>query len=93
MTTRRRSQGRVTVRGRRSKNEKVRRTRMIRRSGRGMDDEAMGQGWGRILRRHKRRMRRSGGRGGRGLQQRGAAQTGDTLTIMTFPLPNHSWRQ
>ena len=93
MTTRRRSQGRVTVRGRSRNNEKVGKTRMIRRSGRGMDDEAMGKGWGRILRKRKKRIRRGGGRGGRGLQQRGAAQTGDTLTTMNLPLTNHSWRQ
>ena len=93
MTTRRRCQGRVTVRARRRNNEKVRRTHIKRRSGRGVDDEATGQGWGRILRKRKKRSRRGGGRGGRGLQQRGAAQTGDTLTTMNFPLTNHSWRQ
>ena len=80
----------VTVRGRRRKNEKVRRTRMIRRSRRGMDNEATGRGWGRILRRQKRWRRRGGGRGWRGLQQRGATHTGDKITIMTLPLTNHS---
>ena len=46
-----------------------------RRIGKGMDYKETGRG-----RIQRRRTRRGGGRGGRGQQQRGAIQTGETTT-------------
>ena len=58
--------------------------RRSRRSGQGMEKEAMGKGKGRSQR---SQMKRGGGRGGRRLLQRGAVRAGATMTTATTTPP------
>ena len=63
------------------------RSRRSRRNERGMDDEAMGRGPGRI---QIMRRSRGGGRKEIGQRQRGVTQSGAKIMTVTTPLPTCS---